>query len=71
MAGGLSVAEKVERKREINRMIAQRDEQMMAKFERKKSIRKEVEDLLDEIQASLKVEPKLTPIFTIRWELNP
>jgi hypothetical protein len=67
---GLSVAEKVEKQRAIKRLEGQRDDRMMAKFETKKAIRKEVEDLLDAIQASLKLEPQLTPVFTIRWELR-
>ena len=56
--------------RAIKRLESQRDDQMMAKYERKKAIRQEVEDLLDAIQASLKVKPELTPVFTIRWELR-
>ena len=67
---GVSVSEKVEMQRAIKRLESQRDDQMMAKFERKKAIRKEVEDLLDDIQASLKLSPELTPVFTIRWELR-
>ena len=66
----ISVSEKVDMQRAIKRLEAQRDDQMMAKFERKKAIRKEVEDLLDEIQASLKLTPEATPLFTIRWELR-
>jgi superfamily II DNA or RNA helicase len=64
---GLGVADKVEMQRAIKRLEAQRDDQMMAKFERKKAIRKEVEDLLDKIQASLRAKPELTPLFTVRW----
>ena len=67
---GLSVADKVEMQRAIKKLESRRDDQMMAKFERKKAIRKEVEDLLDEIQASLKLSPELAPVFTIRWELH-
>ena len=69
-ASGISVADKVDMQRAIKKLEAQRDDQMMAKFERKKAIRKEVEDLLDEIQASLKLTPEITPLFTIRWELR-
>ncbi len=37
---------------------------MLSKFQRKKDIRKEVEDLLDaDIQASLKLTPEQTPAF--------
>jgi superfamily II DNA or RNA helicase len=66
---GLAVAEKVERQRAIKRLEAQRDDLMLAKFEKRKAIRKEVEDLLDEMQANLKLQPSVSDVFTIRWEL--
>lgn len=69
-ASGLSVADKVEGQRAIKKLEGQRDELMLSKFQRKKDIRKEVEDLLDEIQASLKLTPEQTPLFTIRWEIR-
>jgi len=67
---GLSVVDKVEMQRTIKKLEGQRDEMMLSKFQRKKEIRKEVEDLLDAIQASLKLTPEQVPIFTIRWELR-
>lgn len=67
---GLSVADKVERQRAIKKLEGQRDELMLSKFQRKKHIRKEVEDLLDGIQASLKLTPEQTALFTIRWEIR-
>jgi ERCC4-related helicase len=67
---GLSVADKVERQRAIKKLEGQRDELMLSKFQRKKDIRKEVEDLLDGIQASLKLTPEQTPLFMIRWEIR-
>jgi len=67
--GGLSVTEKVEEQRAIKRMEARRDELMLAKFERKKTIRQEVEDILDRVQESLKVAPTMEPVFTVRWEV--
>lgn len=67
---GLSVADKVEMQRAIKKLEAQRDDLMLSKFQRKKDIRKEVEDILDSVQASLKLQPKQTPLFTIRWELR-
>ena len=69
-APGLSVSDKVEGQRAIKKLEGQRDELMLSKFQRKKDIRKEVEDLLDEIQASLKLTPEQTPLFTIRWEIR-
>lgn len=67
---GLTVAEKVEAQRKIKKLEAQRDDMMLAKFERKKGIRREVEEMLDQIAASLKVSPKLEHLFTVRWELH-
>ena len=66
-----NLADKVEVKRAIKRKEAQRDDQRMAMFARRRDIRKEVDDLLDEIEISLKVMPAVEPIFTIRWELAP
>jgi ERCC4-related helicase len=67
---GLSVADKVERQRAIKKLENQRDEMMLSKFQHKKDIRKEVEDLLDVIQASLKLMPEQMPLFTVRWEIR-
>ena len=66
----MTVAEKVEAQREVKKHEARRDDMMLAKFERKKAIRKEVEEMLDQIAASLKVVPKLDHLFTVRWELR-
>ncbi|HEY4847420.1 MAG TPA: hypothetical protein VIH87_06390 [Methylocella sp.] len=66
----LSVSEKVELQRAIKKLEGQRDDRAMAKFERKKAIRQEVEDILDSVHASLALTPSLTPIFVIRWELR-
>ena len=43
----LTVGEKVEAQRAIKKLEGRRDELMLAKFERKKAIRREVEDILD------------------------
>lgn len=67
---GLSVADKVEGQRAIKKLEGQRDELMLSKFQRRKDIRKEVEDLLDGIQVSLRLTPEQTPLFTIRWEIR-
>ncbi|MCA0434743.1 MAG: DEAD/DEAH box helicase family protein [Proteobacteria bacterium] len=66
-----SLAEKVEMKRAIKRKEGQRDELRMAMFTRRKDIRKEVDDLLDDMEESLKVQPSVESIFTVRWELHP
>jgi hypothetical protein len=66
----LTVSEKVEAQRAIKRLEGRRDELMFAKFERKRAIRREVEDILDSVQASLKLSPALDHLFTVRWEVH-
>lgn len=67
--GGLQ--DKLEMKRAIKRLESKRDDLRMAMFARRKDIRKDADDLLDEIEESLKVKPLVTPVFLIRWELAP
>lgn len=67
--GGLGVAEKVEEQRAIKKLEGRRDDLMLSKFERKKAIRREVEDILDQVQVSLSLAPNYEQIFTARWEL--
>jgi superfamily II DNA or RNA helicase len=69
-APGLSVTQKLEIQRAIKKLEGKRDDLMLAKFERKRAIRQDVENILDNVQASLKLKPTLDPIFTIRWELH-
>lgn len=66
----LTVGEKVEGQRAIKKLEGRRDDLMLAKFERKKAIRREVEDILDSVQASLKFSPVLDHLFTVRWEVH-
>jgi hypothetical protein len=42
---------------------------MLARFERKRALRQEIEDILDQVQESLAIEPTIEPVFTMRWEL--
>jgi ERCC4-related helicase len=67
---GLSVVERVEMQRAIKRLESQRDERALAKFERKRAIDKEHEDILDSVQASLALEHSVRPVLLIRWELR-
>ena len=66
----LTMAEKVTEKRRISGLEAKRDKMKIEFFDRRAQIRAEVDDMLDQIQESLKIEPSLTPIFTIRWEVE-
>jgi excisionase family DNA binding protein len=66
----LSMAEKVAEKRRISGLEGKRDKLKAEFFDRRAKIRADVEAMLDQIQESLKLEPFLTPLFTIRWEVE-
>jgi superfamily II DNA or RNA helicase len=65
----LPVAAKVEEQRAVKKLEARRDELMLARFERKRALRQEIEDILDQVQASLSIQPTIEPVFTMRWEV--
>jgi excisionase family DNA binding protein len=65
----LPMAEKVAEKRRISAMEGKRDKLKAEFFDRRAKIREEVEAMLDKIQASLQLDPSLTTLFTIRWEV--
>lgn len=65
----LPMAEKVAEKRRISGLEGKRDKMKAEFFDRRAAIREEVETMLDQIQESLKLEPALTDLFTIRWKV--
>lgn len=65
----LPMAEKLTEKRRISGLEGKRDKMKAEFFDRRATIRAEVETMLDQIQESLKLEPILTDLFTIRWEV--
>jgi len=65
----LPMAEKLAEKRRIGTLEAKRDKMKSEFFDRRAEIRAEVDAMLDKLQESLKMEPTLTPLFTIRWEV--
>jgi len=65
----LPMAEKVAEKRRISALEGKRDKLKREFFDRREQIRTEVEAMLDKIMESLKLEPTLTDLFTIRWEV--
>jgi excisionase family DNA binding protein len=65
----LPMAEKLAEKKRINALEGQRDKLKREFFDRREKIRADVEAMLDQIQASLQLQPSLTPLFTIRWEV--
>ena len=65
----LPMTEKVAEKRRISALEAKRDKLKREFFDRREQIRADVEAMLDKILESLKLEPTLTDLFTIRWEV--
>lgn len=65
----LPMAEKLAEKRRISGLEGKRDKLKAEFFDRRATIRAEVEAMLDQVQESLKLEPVLTDLFTIRWEV--
>jgi len=66
----LPMAEKIAEKRRITALETKRDKLKSEFFDRRAKIRAEVEAMLDQIQESLKLEPTLTVLFTVRWEVS-
>ncbi len=65
----LPMAERLAEKKRINGLGAKRDKLKREFFDRREKIRADVEAMLDKVQASLKIDPSMTPLFTIRWEI--
>ncbi len=63
----LGMAEKIAEQRRIKRLEDQRDEQRLNMFQKRREIRKEVDDMLDQIAASLEAEPQIIPILSVEW----
>jgi len=64
-----TLEEKTKEKRRIKQLESKRDEMMMMLFERRKEVERKQEEMLDDVEAKMKIEQELTPLFTIRWEL--
>ena len=65
----LPMAEKVAEKRRISGLEGKRDKMKAEFFDRRAAIRAEVETMLDQILESLKLEPTVADLFTIRWDV--
>jgi hypothetical protein len=66
----VSMDDKLTEKRRISGLEAKRDKMKADFFDRRASLRADVEAMLDQIQESLKITPSLLPLFTIRWEVQ-
>jgi superfamily II DNA or RNA helicase len=66
---GLTMDEKLNLGRTTKRREGERDDLVLSKHERRRDIRRRVEDMLDEVAESLNRKPDIQPIFTIRWSV--
>lgn len=66
----LAMQEKVDERKRIAGLETRRDKMKAEFFDRRARIRADVEEMLDRIQASLKMKPTLTPLFVMRWEVQ-
>jgi ERCC4-related helicase len=65
----MAMVDKLKEKRRIQRLEETRDEMKLKTFERRKSIRDEVNQMLDDIAQSMETAPVLEPLFSLRWEV--
>ncbi len=65
----LAMTEKLTEKRRIQRIESKRDKMKLKTFERRKNIRDEVNQMLDDIAQSMDAAPVLEPLFSTRWEV--
>jgi superfamily II DNA or RNA helicase len=63
------LAEKVATQRGIKALDARRDDLVLSRHQQRQAVRKQIDALLDEAQASLATTPEATPLFTLRWEI--
>lgn len=66
----LSMEEKLSLGRKIKTVEGEIDDLKFSKHERRKQIRKQVNDMLDEFAAALDRKPELKPLFSIRWSVK-
>lgn len=65
-----SLQEKLDAKRRIKQKERERDNAMASYHEAKKTIEQQEDELLDNIEARLKMVMQVETLFTVRWRLN-
>lgn len=65
----LALDQKLALQREASRIDRQKDTLVAERFTRKRKIQDDVDKMLDDVADSLKLEPEIEPLFTLRWEL--
>ena len=66
----LALDQKLALQREASKLDRQKDAMVAERFTRKRKIQDDVDKMLDDVGESLKLEPQIEPLFTLRWELT-
>ncbi|WP_298962958.1 SNF2-related protein [uncultured Roseibium sp.] len=66
----IPLGEKLTEERRIKKLEEERDELKLSTFKTLREIRQEVDTKLDEVAAKLAITPNVTPVMTIRWEIE-
>lgn len=66
-----STREKIAAKKELRKLERKRDEALTDYHNAKKQIESEEDRLLEDIGEKLELVSQVTPLFTVRWTLNP
>ncbi len=66
----LALDQKLALQREASKLDRQKDTLVAERFTRKRKIQNDVDKMLDDVAESLKLEPHVVPLFTLRWELT-
>lgn len=67
----LTMEEGLKIRRELKKKQAERDDLVLGQHEQKKRVRAEIEGRIDDIEAILMREPRIEPIMTLRWRVQP
>lgn len=66
----LGMEERLSLGKQIKRKEGERDDLVLSQHERRRDIRRQVEDMLDDVAAGLHRKPELLHLFTVRWSVE-
>lgn len=66
----LSPEKKIEERRRIKALEAERDRTVFETFQRQRALHERAQDNLDKLEAALQIVPTTMPLLTIRWEVG-
>ena len=56
--------------RKVKKLEGDMDDLKFSTHEKRREVRKQVEDMLDEVAESLDRRPAMGPLFTVRWSIE-